>query len=183
MPALAEMNERATSAHQEARAALSKTAANHCPFGCQAGDLDDHGYCFHLMGFTDDKKTYEPVAPIYRTTEDGTPFNTGFKIVQGRQECLPTDTFVNPQRPQQVAGIIHMADAWVSARVYRARPRPAEEIMPEAKPSELYQLQARKRELERKREERTLKEEIAKLESELGEDKPTKKHKKPDQGD
>lgn len=36
---------------------------NFCPFGCQEEDLDDHGYCNHLAGFTlpDDQKTYEPM--------------------------------------------------------------------------------------------------------------------------
>jgi hypothetical protein len=33
---------------------------NVCPFGCEAEDLDEHGYCDHLIGFTRDKKFYEP---------------------------------------------------------------------------------------------------------------------------
>lgn len=34
---------------------------NFCPFGCEDADLDDHGYCKHLVGFTNDQKTYEPM--------------------------------------------------------------------------------------------------------------------------
>lgn len=32
---------------------------NLCPFGCPDDDLDEHGYCFHLIGFTNDKKRIE----------------------------------------------------------------------------------------------------------------------------
>ncbi len=34
---------------------------NFCPFGCEDGDLDDNGYCRHLIGFTNDGKLYEPM--------------------------------------------------------------------------------------------------------------------------
>ena len=34
---------------------------NFCPHGCQVEDLDDNGYCRHLIGFTNDGKTYEPM--------------------------------------------------------------------------------------------------------------------------
>jgi hypothetical protein len=34
---------------------------NFCPFGCTDEELDQHGYCKHLIGFTNDKKTYEPM--------------------------------------------------------------------------------------------------------------------------
>ncbi len=33
---------------------------NFCPHGCTLEDLDDHGYCRHLVGFTNDGKTMEP---------------------------------------------------------------------------------------------------------------------------
>jgi hypothetical protein len=32
---------------------------NVCPFGCRDEELDEHGYCDHLVGFTNDKKVYE----------------------------------------------------------------------------------------------------------------------------
>lgn len=34
---------------------------NACPFGCSFQQLDDHGYCRHLVGFSNDKKTFEPM--------------------------------------------------------------------------------------------------------------------------
>jgi hypothetical protein len=34
---------------------------NFCPFGCEDSELDQHGYCKHLVGFTNDRKTYEPM--------------------------------------------------------------------------------------------------------------------------
>ncbi len=30
---------------------------NFCPFGCEVEDLDDHGYCRHLIGFTNSSPT------------------------------------------------------------------------------------------------------------------------------
>jgi hypothetical protein len=32
--------------------AKAGTVVNACPFGCDVGDLDEHGYCRHLVGFT-----------------------------------------------------------------------------------------------------------------------------------
>ncbi len=34
---------------------------NACPFGCDVRNLDDFGYCRHLIGFTTDGKLYEPM--------------------------------------------------------------------------------------------------------------------------
>ncbi len=34
---------------------------NFCPFGCENEDIDEHGYCKHLVGFTNDRKFYEPM--------------------------------------------------------------------------------------------------------------------------
>lgn len=34
---------------------------NFCPFGCEDKHLDEHGYCKHLVGFTNDGKAYEPM--------------------------------------------------------------------------------------------------------------------------
>ena len=33
---------------------------NFCPYGCENKDLDDHGYCKHLVGFTTDRIDFEP---------------------------------------------------------------------------------------------------------------------------
>lgn len=58
---------------QQRKARLSKLAAsqkraraynqivNVCPFGCADNNVDENGYCYHLVGTSDDKKTYEPM--------------------------------------------------------------------------------------------------------------------------
>lgn len=53
---------------------------NACPFGCDFKDLDDHGYCRHLIGFSNDGKRFEPMI-----RDPG----TGRRIVRCRQR--PTD--------------------------------------------------------------------------------------------
>jgi hypothetical protein len=76
---------------------------NFCPHGCEDHQLDHNGYCRHLVGFTTDKKTYEPMVrkngvrvvqvPLVETgeiDEDGTktkvpnppPVPKGAKLVQ-----------------------------------------------------------------------------------------------------
>lgn len=32
-----------------------------CPYGCTPEDLDENGYCRHLVGFSSDDKTMEPM--------------------------------------------------------------------------------------------------------------------------
>lgn len=39
---------------------LMGEGVNFCPFGCDLSDLDDHGYCSHLVGFSNDGKVMEP---------------------------------------------------------------------------------------------------------------------------
>ena len=34
---------------------------NACPFGCGFSKLDENGYCRHLIGFSNDQKTFEPM--------------------------------------------------------------------------------------------------------------------------
>ncbi len=40
---------------------------NACPFGCTIEDLDDNGYCHHLVGFTNDGKAMEPMVVDEKT--------------------------------------------------------------------------------------------------------------------
>jgi hypothetical protein len=37
---------------------------NFCPYGCEDYQLDEHGYCNHLIGFTNDKKLFEPMVKV-----------------------------------------------------------------------------------------------------------------------
>jgi len=50
---------------------------NHCPFGCADEQLDKHGWCRHLIGWTEDGKTFEPRRNPWQ-----------------RQPVLPTDRIV-----------------------------------------------------------------------------------------
>ncbi len=59
------------------RGLLTGQVANLCPFGCSDGHLDDYGYCFHLVGFSNDKKTYEPLV-----SKNGRRSNEGKKKEQ-----------------------------------------------------------------------------------------------------
>ena len=40
---------------------------NRCPFGCEDEQLDEHGYCDHLLGFTvpGDDTIYEPLEKLF----------------------------------------------------------------------------------------------------------------------
>ncbi len=99
---------------------------NACPFGCKIENLDDNGYCHHLVGFTNDGKIYEPM--IDEKVKD--PFGgkdrfTGRRKViaeidgkDNRQPVLPTDTLV------QIT---------VSQRVYREKPAEVKQPEPTKK--------------------------------------------------
>lgn len=157
----------------EARAALEKTVQNHCPFGCKTADLEDHGYCHHLLGFTNDRDTYEPVNVLYRRMEDGTPYDTGFKITSGKKDCPVDAVYVNPERLQVENGVAHMAKAWVSDRVYLEDVTKVPKLAPpDHKPDEVYAMMARKKELEAKLAKKKLADEIKALESQLAEAEP-----------
>lgn len=106
---------------------MSTTGAvvNFCPFGCPDEDLDQHGYCKHLVGFTNDRKTYEPMvwdglrqARVVRVKmtqdKDGKP-------VPQLEPCQKGDKFVSIS---------------ISSRVYRnieAMPEPEVKALAKAK--------------------------------------------------
>ncbi len=62
---------------------------NFCPFGCAIADLDDNGYCRHLVGFTEDRKEMEPMVM-------GEGFLAGRKQVRGdlKEPVRGSDQFV-----------------------------------------------------------------------------------------
>lgn len=84
---------------------------NYCPFGCEKHQLDAYGYCPHLVGFTGQKKKMECV--VYDAK--GQPKVRGDKI----EPVLSTDKLVNPEYVQRDQAGTHMAQKWVSYRVYR----------------------------------------------------------------
>jgi hypothetical protein len=81
---------------------------NLCPFGCVHGDegVDEHGYCRHLVGFSNDGKTFEPFAPMMAKNEDGRLVENGRRFTDGRD-------------PQKVGPNDRLVQISVSYRVYR----------------------------------------------------------------
>lgn len=43
------------------RARASNQVVNVCPFGCTDNNLDGNGYCYHLVGTSNDKMSMEPM--------------------------------------------------------------------------------------------------------------------------
>lgn len=98
---------------------------NHCPFGCQGvasedapGDLDERGYCRHLVGFTNDGKKYEPLVRNVGGQVDKC------QVLGGARRCQiqPGDQLVNPTEEIINKGIRSTKRCWVSSRVYRPEP-------------------------------------------------------------
>jgi hypothetical protein len=165
------LQQRIQAIHQEAKGELAKQKANYCPFGCATEDIDEYGYCHHLMGFTNDRLTYEQTRRLYRHNEDGIPYDTGYRITNEPVECKKGDVFINPERPQIVNNAVHMAKAWVSDRVYRNVPKPEADPIPAAMaPNEDAILKRRLRDLEKAVAQKEMKERIAELEKKLGEE-------------
>jgi hypothetical protein len=100
---------------------------NFCPFGCDIEDLDHVGYCHHLIGFTIDKKEFEPMV------DNPNKACEGLSVVQVRREPHPT----KPNRTVRVLEPILEGDVLVqitsSYRVYRRREAPPDRA-PRRKP-------------------------------------------------
>lgn len=97
---------------------LNGEKVNACPFGCTVAQLDENGYCHHLVGFTNDGKTYEPM----RKVGDRRVVQVTTKEV--REEIDPEDgTPVKIMEP--VPELVQNGDVLVpitvSSRVYRER--------------------------------------------------------------
>jgi hypothetical protein len=155
------------------RSEALKTKENYCPFGCQDTDLDEYGYCHHLVGFTNNGHTAEMIRPLIRLDKEKVPYDTGYKSVQGGKRAVvveKADKLVNPE--SKVAGqdgITRTVKKWVSTRVYRDLPKPAEReplSTPPLVDDEIAVLMEEKRELERKLQKKKLEDEIAALREE-----------------
>lgn len=65
---------------------------NFCPFGCSNDNLDELGFCGHLVGFYNGGQTYEPRIPqktkagrVMRIITDGSkrcPMKQGYRLVK-----------------------------------------------------------------------------------------------------
>jgi hypothetical protein len=111
------------------RPPLQDEVVNYCPFGCEKEDLDDHGYCEHLIGFKNGKsKKYEPIRNWKVKVKDGDAtveipmpsVQCGRKMTRMR-DCPPESEdvkYINPIKKQMVHGVVNMAYSWVSTRIY-----------------------------------------------------------------
>lgn len=69
-------------------AIFTKTVVNRCPFGCSDDQLDQHGFCGHLVGFYNGGQTFEPRVvrkKDKRIVVDGTkrqPMKQGYRLVR-----------------------------------------------------------------------------------------------------
>lgn len=105
---------------QEIRSNVFGEIRVHCPFGCTKDEADEYGYCPHLVGFTNDNKTYEPLEQQYnRFGEVIGRFVHGGKKGSNAKKILGTDVLVNPEKIVKDREGAHVSKSWVSARVYR----------------------------------------------------------------
>lgn len=88
------------------RASLGEKV-NFCPFGCKEHELDELGLCDHLVGYTDDGRTMEPVEKV-----------RGRRVVQ-----LPQGPDGRPRRVPVPPGS-RLERITVSARVYHQGAEP-----------------------------------------------------------
>ena len=107
---------------------------NACPFGCGIEDLDDNGYCDHLIGFTMDGVSYEPMVVDDR----------GRRVVQVPMEQVGERTTPKGNKVpilKPVLGKVKKGDKLeritCSSRVYREAGCPEAELPDLAKPKEL----------------------------------------------
>lgn len=78
---------------------------NACPFGCQVPDLDENGYCRHLVGFADgDLTKFEPLRG---------PNEFGHRVVDGSdpQPVLRSDRLVRITTSYRVYRDVRPAEA------------------------------------------------------------------------
>jgi hypothetical protein len=103
---------------------------NFCPYGCPDTELDEHGYCYHLIGFTipGDNKHFEPFMPPVsdeKSIEVGVRKTVGKKIVEKKG---PGGRVVGRKRVSAIEEVQkgdELVLISVSSRVYRKIPKPA----------------------------------------------------------
>lgn len=131
----------------EERAKALGHVPNYCPCGCGREDLDEYGYCEHLVGFTNDGKTIETIQKRLRRVKDQdtgevTKEDTQLRFVSGNKksghvaQVQPGDKLVNPERIERDGGLAAIVKSWVSARVYRPGPQAARDEVADEGPDE-----------------------------------------------
>lgn len=86
---------------------LTGEKVNACPYGCDMEDIDDNGYCKHLVGFTNDGKGMEPMVMDDR----------GRRMVRVKSEI--TDEGKTRRLLEPVLKTDKLVKITVSSRVYR----------------------------------------------------------------
>ncbi len=108
---------------------------NYCPFGCQDAELDERGYCRHLVGFTNNGKEYEQLQRLVLPDgEDaGLVRVVGDEVVKAGKESRRTHAIgtgpdwhveTGPVEDQVVNGALNKARKWFSSRVYHKHADP-----------------------------------------------------------
>lgn len=99
---------------------------NWCPFGCPDDELDEYGYCYHLIGFTNDKKRIELMKRLKKTDDKGKEVDTGHVAIQvpyTTQRLGPKHIkkVYQYERARPGDQFVQISTSW---RVYRNIPRP-----------------------------------------------------------
>ena len=131
---MAKISEEDRQIHEDERIQALGGKVSYCPFGCksESDDLDDHGYCRHLVGFTNGDGPGAKIETIQKATrkdhetkeiyETGDVFVSGVnkrKKINHMDVVREDDKIINPEYEQRDKGLVHMAKTWVSSRVYR----------------------------------------------------------------
>lgn len=104
-----------------------QTDVFYCPFGCKGDQTDEKGYCAHLVGFTTDRETVEPLEELMRWSGDKQKWlATGWLTVNGhnREMRQDADVLVNPivRDKDHRTKMEYDKYLWVSWRVYTQDP-------------------------------------------------------------
>lgn len=99
----------------------------YCPYGCKGPECDDRGYCAHLVGFTTDRETIEPLTELLRYKSDKEKWvPTGHLTVKldMLEKVQPDDKVINPIVRDKHPRTNQEYDkySWVSFRVYTENP-------------------------------------------------------------
>ncbi len=171
----------------EAKGAVNRIKVNHCPFGCKEADLDEWGYCHHLVGFAfRGAETMEAHAHAYAYAPNGVPYDTGrWTIGDKDAPILASDRRINPARVQKIptgmGGVREsIAYQWVNDRIYRNVAKPTVSGAPDSLPiNEEMALKSQLAELRQKIAAKRLREELQELQRELaGEQEPAPERKR-----
>lgn len=107
--------------------AAVEEAKFYCPYGCKGQECDDRGFCAHLVGFTTDRETVEPLEELLVHSDKKDKWlTTGHLTVNGfhLEQLQPEDKLVNPiVRDKDYRTLMEFDKyTWVSWRVYTENP-------------------------------------------------------------